>query len=134
MSAQKNIELAKRYIELSNKHDLRHIETLFMGNATYNSDFLGEFNGSVAIREMMQKFFTRYPDAHWEVTDYRPIDNDGVEFDFLMTATDAAADELVNRHGRESVYFEYDGLISRIVVKKVDEPSEDAESSVPTQI
>jgi len=129
MNAQNNIELAKRYVELSNKHDLRHMETLFLGEATYSSDFLGEFGSSVAIREMMQKFFTRYPDAHWDVSDYHSIDNDGVEFDFLMTATDAAADELVQRHGRESIYFEHDGLISRIVVKKVEESAEVPDSS-----
>ena len=121
MSAQKNIELAKNYVELSNKHDLKRIEIMFLGSATYHSAYFGEYKGSVAIHEMMLSFFARYPDVHWEVSNYRPIGNEGVEFDFLMTATDAAADEPVRRCGRESIYFESDGLISRIVVHKPDE-------------
>ncbi|MCB1947798.1 nuclear transport factor 2 family protein [Nitrosomonas sp.] len=121
MSVQKNMELAKNYIELSNKHDLRHIETLFLGEATYHSAYFGEYKGSVAIHEMMLSFFARYPDVHWEVSNYRPIGTDGVEFDFLMTATDAAADEPVRRQGRECIYFESDGLIRRIEVHKADE-------------
>lgn len=121
MRAQKNIEWAKNYIALSNKHDLKRIETLFMGSATYHSAYFGEYKGSVAIHEMMLSFFARYPDVHWEVTHYRAIENNGVEFDFLMTATDAAADEPVRRQGRECIYFEPDGLISRIVVYKPGE-------------
>ncbi|SER02336.1 SnoaL-like domain-containing protein [Nitrosomonas sp. Nm51] len=121
MSVQKNMELAKNYIELSNKHDLRRIETLFLGEATYHSAYFGEYKGSVAIHEMMLSFFARYPDVHWEVSNYRPIGTNGVAFDFLMTATDAAADEPVRRQGRECIYFEPDGLISRIEVYKAGE-------------
>lgn len=121
MSAQKNIKLAKDYVALSNKHDLKRIEIMFVGNATYHSAYFGEYKGSVAIHEMMLSFFARYPDVHWEASDYRVIDNNGVEFKFVMTATDAAAGELVRRHGRECIYFEPDGLISRITVHKPDE-------------
>ena len=121
MSVQKNMELAKNYIELSNKHDLRHIETLFLGEATYHSAYFGEYKGSVAIHEMMLSFFARYPDVHWEVSNYRETDDGGVEFDFIMTATDAAANEPVRRHGRERIYFESDGLIRHIHVYKPDE-------------
>lgn len=121
MSSKQHIEWAQHYVELSNKHDLRRLEALFLGSAIYHSDFFGEYKGGVAIREMMMSFFARFPDVHWEVTEYRPVDEDGVEFDFLMTGTDAAADEPVRRHGRERIYFEPDGLIRRIHVYKPGE-------------
>ena len=121
MSKSQHIEWAKNYIELSTKHDLKQIELLFMGSALYHSAFFGEYKGAVAIREMMQSFFARYPDVHWEVSNYRETDDGGVEFDFIMTATDAAANEPVRRHGRERIYFESDGLIRHIHVYKPDE-------------
>ncbi|MCC6922510.1 MAG: nuclear transport factor 2 family protein [Nitrosomonas sp.] len=121
MNSKSYIEWAKNYVALSNKHDLRELEVMFLGSAIYHSDYFGEYKGSVAIREMMASFFARYPDAHWEVTEYRALDDNGVEFDFLMTGTDAAANEPVRRRGRERIYFEPDGLISRIHVYKPDE-------------
>lgn len=121
MSVQKNIELAKKYVALSNKHDLKRIETMFLGSAIYHSAYFGEYKGSIAIHEMMLSFFARYPDVHWEASNYRAIDNHGVEFDFLMTATNAAVSEPVRRYGRERIYFEPDGLISRVAVYKPDE-------------
>ncbi len=121
MNSKPYIGWAKQYVALSNKHDLKGLEIMFLGSAIYHSDYIGEYKGSVAIREMMTSFFARYPDAHWEVTDYREIGENGVEFDFLMTGTDAAAGEPVRRYGRECIYFEPDGLISRIYVYKPDE-------------
>ncbi|MCW5617649.1 MAG: nuclear transport factor 2 family protein [Nitrosomonas sp.] len=121
MNSKLYIEWAKQYVALSNKHDLKGLEVMFLGSAIYHSDYFGEYKGSVAIREMMTSFFARYSDAHWEVTDYRGIGENGVEFDFLMTGTDAAAGESVRRRGRECIYFEPDGLISRIHVYKPDE-------------
>jgi len=121
MNTKQHIDWAKNYIELSNKHNLKQIELLFLGSALYHSAYFGEYKGAVAIREMMQSFFARYPDVHWEVSDYRETDDGGIEFDFIMTGTDAAAGELVRRHGRERIYFESDGLIRQINVYKPGE-------------
>jgi hypothetical protein len=118
MSTENAIDLAKIYVDLSNKHQLKKIEPMFMGDAIYHSEFFGEYNGRIAIYEMMVSFFTRFLDAYWDVTDYRAIEDNGAEFEFVMTATDAASGERVERHGVECIYFTPDGLISRITVSK----------------
>ena len=115
------IELAKNYVTLSNHHQLDLIKPLFAADATYYSEFFGEYRGSAAIHEMMLRFFNRFPDAHWEVPDYREIEDGGVEFAFKMTGNDAESGEKVNRCGLEKIYFTTDGLIQRIVVLKPEE-------------
>ncbi len=118
MSRENLIELAKAYVDLSNKHQLKKIEPMFMGDAIYHSEFFGEYKGRIVIYEMMVSFFTRFLDVYWDVTDYRPTEDNGVEFEFVMTATDAASGERVERHGVECIYFTSEGLISRIAVSK----------------
>ena len=121
MNAKELIGLAKTYVNLSNRHQLKLIEPMFMGDAIYQSAFFGEYKGRIAIHEMMVSFFARFSDAHWDVTEYRETNDQGVEFEFVMTATDAASGERVERHGLERIYFASDGLISRITVSKPDE-------------
>jgi SnoaL-like protein len=125
MSAEHVIDLAKTYVSLSNRHQLKLIDAMFMDDATYHSSFFGEYKGRVAIYEMMVCFFARFPDVHWEVSDYRAIEDQGVEFAFVMTATDATSSERVERHGLERIYFTSDGLINHIAVSK---PSEQRQS------
>lgn len=115
------IELARNYVTLSNHHQLDLIERLFAADAAYYSEFFGEYRGSAAIHEMMIGFFNRFPNAHWEVPGYREIENNGVEFDFKMSGSDAESGEKVNRCGLERIYFTADGLIQRIVVLKPEE-------------
>ncbi len=115
------IRLAKTYVDLSNKHRLDQIELMFIGDATYHSSYFGEYRGATAIHQMMVSCFKRFPDVYWEVPAYRVIENQGVEFDFLMTAIDAASGEHVKRQGLERIYFTSDGLIKQIAVCKPDE-------------
>ncbi|MDH5479815.1 MAG: nuclear transport factor 2 family protein [Nitrosomonas sp.] len=117
MSAKNVIDWAKNYVDLSNKHQLKLIEPMFMKEATYYSTFFGEYRGCTAIHEMMVTFFARFPDVHWEVPEYRAIEDQGVEFEFVMTATDAASGERIKRHGLERVYYTSDGLIRHISVE-----------------
>jgi len=112
------ISLAKNYVELSNAHDLASIKPLFDPDATYHSDFFGEYRGSDVIHAMMIEFFTRFPDAHWQVPEYRSIKNDGAEFTFVMTGTHAPTGERVQRHGLERIFFTPQGLIRHIAVCK----------------
>jgi hypothetical protein len=118
MNKREPIELAKNYVTLSNKHDLTRIKPLFTADATYHSAYFGEYQGSDAIHAMMTDFFTRFPDAHWEVVEYRSIENNGAEFAFTMTGADASSGEQVERHGLERIYFTPDGLIRHIAVCK----------------
>lgn len=115
------IELAKNYVTLSNHHELDLIKLLIAADATYYSEFFGEYRDSAAIHEMMLRFFSRFPDAHWDVPGYREIENNGVEFDFKMSGSDAESGEKVNRCGLERIYFTAEGLIRHIVVLKPEE-------------
>lgn len=121
MSNRSFIEMARNYVTLSNHHKLDLIKSLFAADATYYSEFFGEYRGSAAIHEMMLRFFNRFPDAHWEVPGYREIEDNGVEFAFKMTGSDTESGEKVERRGLERIYFTTDGLIQRIVVLKPEE-------------
>lgn len=102
MHAIEPVKLARNYVTLSNSHDLALIKPLFAADATYHSAYFGEYKGSDAIHAMMVRFFTRFPDAHWEVAEYRSIEDSGAEFHFVMTGVDASSGNPVVRHGLEA--------------------------------
>ena len=108
--------LARTYVERSNAHDLAQILPLFDEDAAYRSSRVGDFRGRAAIGEMMAGFFARVPDVHWTVGNYAPVADDGVEFDFLMTATDSESGEALRVAGTERIYFTPADLIRRIEV------------------
>ncbi len=116
MHTNKPIEWAKHYVALSNDHNLPLIKPLFADDATYHSAYFGEYKGSDTIHTMMTGFFNRFSDAHWEVAEYRSIENSGVEFTFIMTGMDTSCGERVQRRGLERIYFTPDGLIQHIAV------------------
>ena len=118
MLTKELIERTQNYIILSNQHNLPLIKILFADDATYHSDFFGEYKGGAAIHAMMLSFFTRFPDAHWKVEEYRSIEDNGVEFAFMMTGRDATSGKSVQRRGLERIYFNSDGLIKHIAVYK----------------
>ncbi|UJP04913.1 MAG: nuclear transport factor 2 family protein [Nitrosomonas sp.] len=109
---------AKHYVALSNAHQLAAIAPLFAANATYHSEYFGEYHGNDAIHTMMQHFFERFADAHWEVAEYRRISSDGVAFTFIMTGVDNTSGEHVRRQGLEHIFFTPDGYIKHISVYK----------------
>jgi len=112
-----NIDRAQAYVEYSNAHDVARILPLFAENAVYTSSRVGDYNGPQAIGDMMAGFFAGFPDVHWAVDKYWPIAGNGVEFNFVMTATAAATRNSINRPGIERIFFTNDGLISRIEVE-----------------
>jgi len=118
MDTNKLIELARNYVTLSNDHNFPSIQPLFADDATYFSAYFGEYKGSKAIHAMMANFFICFPDAHWEVTEYRCIEDNGVEFNFAMTGIDTSSGDRVKRQGLERIYFTPDGLIRHIAVLK----------------
>ena len=118
MDANKYIDLAKSYVELSNKHNLKLIALMFEANATYHSSYFGTFTGVEAINKMMAGFFTRFPDVYWDVSGYQLAGDGVVEFTFVMTGTDAATDESVKRNGLEQITFSSDGFINHIDVQR----------------
>ncbi len=128
MDSNKYIDLAKSYVELSNKHNLKLITLMFEANATYHSSFFGTFTGITAINKMMVDFFTRFPDVYWDVSDYQLAGDGKVAFTFVMTGTDAATGESVKRRGLEQITFTLDDFINHIEVQ----PSYEAQHTITT--
>ena len=118
MDSSNYIDLAKSYVELSNKHNLKLISPMFEANATYHSSYFGTFTGVEAINKMMVGFFTRFPDVYWDVVEYQLTDDHTVAFTFVMTGTDAATGESVKRNGLEQISFTSDGFINHIEVQR----------------
>lgn len=111
------VELARAYVALSNAHVVEFIRAMFVPATTYHSSSVGSFDGPQAIGEMMTGFFTRFPDVHWDIPEYRRGTDNSVEFEFLMTATEAGTGQRIERKGLEKIAFTDTGHISRIDVE-----------------
>ena len=116
MNQLEQVELAKAYVALSNAHALDFILPMFNDSANYQSSSIGEFTGRKAIGEMMGDFFKRFPNVHWQVASYQRTKENLVEFEFIMTASDAQSGDKIERRGLEQIEFSDDGFISRISV------------------
>ena len=116
MSSLDHVDLARRYVELSNAHDLDRVFPMFDNSASYHSSQYGKFTGKQSIKEMMQEFFSGYPDVHWTVGAYTLETDESVSFFFLMHATRAETGDRIERQGKERICFGKDGLITHIEV------------------
>ena len=105
---------ARRYVELSNEHNLNMISSMFDSDLRYHSSQFGEFSGKETVMHMMKDFFTRFPDVHWEVDKYEEIEPSIVEFEFLMKGSDQEEGKQVERRGRECISFGESGLIVEV--------------------
>ena len=92
-------DLACRYVEASNEHNLERIRAMFAEDAVYVSSRVGAFEGRDAIIAMMDGFFARFPDVHWDVMEYREDGAGAVVFDFIMTATAGGEAEAIEVRG-----------------------------------
>ena len=110
MTEPELIELARAYVALSNAHRSALIRPMFAENAVYRSSAVGEHHGASAIVTMMQGFFQRYPDVHWQCRGYRCAAN-RVSFEFELEATDASDGSTLQRGGIEHIEFDSRGLI-----------------------
>ena len=117
VSCEKEIELARKYVELSNCHELESVFRMFDENAVYRSNYVGSFEGLVAISEMMRGFFFRHTDVRWEVGKYRTSQKGGVEFEFARRSSDPETGEETIGSGRERIVFNDAGLITEIEVE-----------------
>ena len=116
MNKERSIQLAKRYVNLSNTHDLDRVFAMFATDASYSSRSVGSFEGLREIKTMMRGFFERFPDVFWEVPVYRSPSARMVVFEFIRCTTDLESGEQVRVEGVEKIEFTKDGLIRRIEV------------------
>ncbi len=117
MDRQQVADLARLYVERSNRHVLDEVLPMFDPEATYRSSQFGLFEGLDQIRDMMTGFFNSFPDVHWTVDAYRADSADTVSFAFAMRATNAETGQPVERRGLETITFTEEGLIRHIEVE-----------------
>lgn len=106
------IAKARDYVEASNRHDMARIGPMFAAGIVYDSSGVGAHQGADAVRTMMTAFHDANPEVHWKTSGYRPIGQDGVEFDFVMTLDGK------EHPGVERIFFTSEGLIRRIEVAR----------------
>lgn len=111
-----SLELARRYVDASNAHDLERIRAMFADDAVYVSSRVGTCEGVEAIIGMMEGFFARFPDVNWTVDEYRQDDAGAVIFGFIMTATAVADNEAIEVRGVETITFDPAGRIVQVEV------------------
>lgn len=117
MIDQSFVELARTYVSHSNAHDLNEIQKMFLDNASYESVYAGKFEGWDAISEMMRDFFERVPDVAWRVKSYEDVEDNVVEFEFLMCGTDSQNGGRIERRGIERIQFTDSGRICHVDVR-----------------
>ena len=115
MTETEAIELARAYVALSNAHRVDLIAPMFTTEAVYRSSAVGEYQGVEAIATMMQSFFERFADVHWQCENYQCSRN-RVSFAFSLQATETQSGDSIERSGHESIEFDTKGLISMIEV------------------
>ncbi|AWT60974.1 MAG: hypothetical protein DF168_02199 [Candidatus Moanabacter tarae] len=113
---EEEIELARKYVNLSNRHELEMVFRMFDENAVYHSNSVGSFKGLVAISTMMREFFARYKDVHWVVDKYSVSKKGGVEFGFVRRSSDPESGKATSGRGWERIVFNDTGLITEIEV------------------
>jgi hypothetical protein len=116
MTELESIELARAYVALSNAHRVELILPMFAAGAVYTSSAVGEFSGPSAIGDMMQDFFTRYPNVFWLAENFR-FSHGRVTFDFGLQATAVDSGEQLQRQGVEHIEFDGRGLIIKLEVQ-----------------
>ena len=117
MDRQNTAELARLYVERSNRHVLDEVFPMFDSEATYRSSQFGLFEGLDQIRDMMTGFFATFPDVLWTVDVYRADSDDTASFEFTMRASYAETKQSVERRGLETITFTEEGLIRHIEVE-----------------
>ena len=110
-------DLARVYVERSNRHVLDEVFPMFDPDATYRSSQFGLFESLDQIRDMMTGFFATFPDVHWTVDAYRADSDDTASFEFTMRASNAETGQYVERRGLEKITFTEDGLIRHVEVE-----------------
>lgn len=119
MDRRKATDLARLYVERSNRHVLDEVFLMFDPDATYRSSQFGLFEGLDQIRKMMTGFFTTFPDVHWTVDAYRADSDDTASFEFTMRASNAETGQPVERRGLETISFTDEGRIRHVEVEVV---------------
>lgn len=115
MTEVETIELAKAYVALSNAHRTDLIKPMFNHESCYRSSAVGEYHGADDIIEMMRVFFIRYPDVHWQVSQFQCEDTK-VSFEFELRANDAQTGDILHRNGNEVIEFDSNGCIKSLLV------------------
>lgn len=81
----KDIDIAKKYFELSNEWNLDWISEMFKENSTYSSQNTWIYLGRENIMKMMRNFFDSFKILNWEVKSEEEVWKWIILFDFILT-------------------------------------------------
>lgn len=112
MTTEELITWTRAYVDASNEHDVGRIRSMLAYDATYHSSGVGNHHGAGAIVAMNKSFFAASPDVHWQPENFRAVEDDGVEFDFVITIAGQPS------KGVERVFFNDGGKIRRVEVER----------------
>ncbi len=90
---------------------------MFLDNARYESVHVGTYEGWDSIAGMMKGFFERVSDVEWHVEEFDDVEDNVVEFSFLMIGKDRESGQRIDRRGVERIRFTDSGRICQVKVR-----------------
>lgn len=109
-----NLEIAKRYFELSNKSDFNGISELFIPTTTYSSQNTGLYLGKDNIIAMQKTFHDKFSSLRWRINSAEEVKPGIIRFDYDFLA-ETPNGEKIEGSGLEYVIV-HDGKIQHIEI------------------
>ncbi len=110
-----NIEIAKKYFEVSNQSDFDAIGKLFTHSTTYSSQNTGLYLGVEDILAMQRSYHGSFQSLNWKINDIQEVKSGIIEIDFSFSGVTIDGDK-VSYSGLEYVVI-CGNLIQHIEVR-----------------
>lgn len=111
------IDIAERYHAAMNALDYEALAGFLTETAVYVSDGVGVFEGRDAILTGFRAYFAEYGDQVAEDDAIEAISERAVRSAWRLTATSAKTGQKLVRSGEETVFFDRDGFIEKVIVR-----------------
>lgn len=110
-----NLEIAKRYFDLSNNSDFTKIAELLTPTTTYSSQNTGLYLGAEDILNMQRSFHIKFSSLKWSMNSVEEVKPGIILIDYEFSATFSNG-EKVESSGLEYVIV-HDGKIQHIEIR-----------------
>lgn len=111
------VDTVTRYHQAIEAQDFEAIESFFAETAVYLSDGVGVLEGREAIVAGFRAYFAEYADQTNEDETVEAISPRAVRSVWKLKATSARTGQTTIRAGEETVFFDTDGLIEKVIVR-----------------
>lgn len=89
------LDIAKKYFDLSNESNFKEIEKLFDKGTTFCSRDAEIFLGVEDIMQMQRKFHGSFKNLYWHVLEFKEEKPGIVKFDFEFKGTKESGEQIV---------------------------------------